>query len=59
MYKCLYPNNPPINPAQDPKLLMVNGGSLTREEWETTKFFYKRTRNIILIPSKIEYIREK
>ena len=59
MYKCLYPNNPPINPAQDPKLLMVNGGSLTREEWETTKFIYKRTRNIILIPSKIEYIREK
>jgi hypothetical protein len=59
MYKCLYPNNPPIKQAQDPKLLMINGGSLTREEWENPKYNYKKTNNIIMIPSKIEYIREK
>ena len=59
MYKCLYPNNPPIKPAQDPKLLMINGGSLEREEWENPKYVYKKTNNIIMIPSKIEYIREK
>jgi hypothetical protein len=59
MYKCLYPNNPPIKQAQDPKLLMINGGSLTREEWENPKYYYKKTSNIIMIPSKIEYIREK
>lgn len=59
MYKLLYPNSEELRSAHDPRLLIVNGGSLTKEEWQNNKVFYKKTNNIIMIPVKVEYIREK
>jgi len=59
MYKCLYPDAHNLTLAQDPRLLLVNGGSLTREEWLNKKNIYKKTNNIIMIPVKVEYVRDK
>ena len=58
MYRLMYPNGPPLRPAQDPALLTGNGGSLTEEEWGDKRHIYKSTDRLLMIPTKREFIRE-
>lgn len=57
LYKLTYPNAGSLRPAQDPKLLISNGGSLTKEEWNDRRHVYVRTDRILMIPAKVEYIQ--
>lgn len=58
LYKLMHPNAGILRPAQDPRLLQVNGGSLTREEWQNNKHVYIRTDRILMIPAKVEYVQQ-
>lgn len=58
MYKLVYPNSGVLRPSQDPNLLKINGGSLTKEEWENEKHVYIRTDKIIMQPVKVEYVQK-
>lgn len=58
LHKLMYPNSGLLRPAQDPKLLKLNKGSLTKEEWEDPKFIYKQTDRVIMLPIKIEYLQK-
>lgn len=57
LYKLTYPTASPLRPAQDPKLLRSNGGSLSKEEWQDNRHIYIRTDRILMIPAKVEYIQ--
>lgn len=57
LFRLTYPNAGLLLPAQDPKLLKSNGGSLTKEEWKDNRHVYTRTDRVLLIPVKVEYIR--
>lgn len=59
LYKLTYPDAPPLRPSQDPKLLQVNGGSLTKEQWQDSAHIYVRTDRVLMIPAKVEYMRQK
>lgn len=49
-----------IMEANDPELLICNGGSLTDEQWDDgKKYMYKKTDRLILAPVKEEYIRRE
>lgn len=43
--------------AADPKLLDINRGSLTYEQYKSNKYKYYRSPNIVLFPAKREYIQ--
>ena len=58
LYSLTYPNSPPLRPAQDPRLLQINGGSLTKEEWNNKKHIYIRTDRVHMIPAKVQYIQQ-
>jgi len=58
LFKLMYPDSGILRPAQDPKLLKVNKGSLTKEEWENPKFLYKQTDRILLFPVKMEFLQK-
>lgn len=58
LFKLMYPNSGTLRPAQDPKLLKINKGSLTEEEWEDPKFLYKKTDRILMLPIKMEYLQK-
>lgn len=58
LYKLTYPTAPLLRPAQDPKLLRINGGSLTKEEWQDNRHVYIRTDRILMIPAKVEYVQQ-
>jgi len=58
LFKLMYPNSGLLRPAQDPKLLKINKGSLSREEWENPKYLYKPTDRILMLPIKIEYLQK-
>lgn len=53
-----YPNVEVLLPAPDYRLLKENGGSLTDEEFDGTKYTYLRTANVVIIPCKVAYIRQ-
>lgn len=53
-----YPEAGPLKPAHDYRLLKENGGSLTDEEFDSDKYVYLRTSNVLLIPAKVAYIRQ-
>lgn len=46
-----------IKITPDPLLLEENGGTLTREEWQSEKVEYRQVRNIFIRPSRTEYER--
>lgn len=58
LYKLTYPDAGVLRAAQDPRLLIVNGGSLTDEEWEDSRHIFVRTDRILMIPAKVEYFRQ-
>jgi hypothetical protein len=57
LHKLMYPRSGLLRPAQDPKLLKINKGSLSDQAWEDPKFLYKKTDRILLLPIKIEYLQ--
>lgn len=57
LYSLTYPDATFLRPAQDPQLLITNGGSLTKEEWNNSKHIYIKTGRVLMIPAKVEYIR--
>jgi hypothetical protein len=57
LYKLTYPEASILRPAQDPRLLQFNGGSLTREAWQHEQHVYVRTDRVLMIPAKVEYIQ--
>lgn len=59
LYKLQHPTAGILRPAQDPRLLVANGGSLSREEWADSRHVYTRTDRVLTIPAKIEYIQGK
>ncbi len=58
LYRLMHQSSDVLRPAQDPRLLKSNGGSLTAEEWQDKKHIYTRTDRILMIPAKVEYIQE-
>lgn len=58
LYKLTYPTAPPLRPAQNPRLLRTNGGSLGEEEWQDVRHIYVRTDRILMIPAKVEYVQQ-
>lgn len=58
LYDFTYPNNKTLRPAPDPRLLKVNGGSLTKDEWSDYRHVYNRTDRVLMIPAKVEYLRQ-
>jgi len=58
LHKLTYPKAGPLKPAQDPRLLYINGGSLTEEQWKDQKHEYIRTDRILMIPAKVEYFQQ-
>lgn len=58
LYLQMYPEGGVLRPAQDPKLLIGNGGSLSREEWSNSKHIFVRTDRVQLLPAKVEYMRQ-
>lgn len=58
LHHLIYPTAGPLRPAQDPRLLQSNRGSLTREEWQDRRHIYVRTDRILMIPAKIEYVQQ-
>lgn len=57
MYRFMYPTGGALIPAQDPGLLVSNGGPLSKEQWKDKRHEYVRTDRVLLIPAKTEYIR--
>ena len=57
LYKLTYPDSTVLLPASDPYLLEENGGSLKEEEWDDTRYHYRRTERVVIIPAKVEYVR--
>lgn len=55
MYKLSFENPPPLLIPKDPKLLISNGGSLSREEWLNPNINYVRTNSVIKIPAQVVY----
>jgi hypothetical protein len=59
LFSLTYPENKmPLRPAQDPRLLLSNGGSLTKEQWQDTRHIYVRTDRVLMIPAKVEYLQQ-
>jgi hypothetical protein len=59
LFSLTYPENAtPLRPAQDPRLLQSNGGSLTKEQWQDARHVYIRTDRVLLIPAKVEYLQQ-
>lgn len=58
LYKLMYPTSNTLRPSQDPRLLKVNGGSLSKEEWQDNRHIYVRTDRILMIPAKVEYVQQ-
>lgn len=56
LFNLQYPGQT-LTPANDYRLLDINGGPLSYEQWKSKKYTYHRTHNIIQIPIKVEYIR--
>lgn len=59
MHRFMHPKEKTLVPAQDPGLLLSNGGPLTKEQWKEEKHEYIRTDRVLVIPAKSEYIRNE
>lgn len=58
LYHLTYPEAGPLRPAQAPNLLLSNRGSMTKDEWENPRHIYTRTDRVLMIPAKVEYLRQ-
>ena len=47
LYQCKH--NKSLRPANNPWLLISNGGSLTKEQWKSEKYHYIKTSKILMI----------
>ncbi len=47
-----------LMPSQDYRLLIENGGTLSKEDFFNGNIHYTRSSNVLLIPAKVEYIRD-
>lgn len=56
LYSILYPNSGDLKPALDWRLLDINGGPLSSDEYDKETHIYKRTVNVILSPVKVVYM---
>lgn len=54
MYSLIHPNAPHLTEANEPKLLIHNGGSLNMEEW-LNNVTYVKSNNVIRIPEVVQY----
>lgn len=57
LHRLTYPNAKQLKAAPNPRLLKSNGGSLTKEEWQYPQHSYSRTDRVLIIPAKVEYVR--
>lgn len=55
LFRLQYPGRK-LTAAADPMLLDINRGSLTYEQYKSTKNIYLRSPNVVLFPAKREYI---
>lgn len=58
LHKLTHPTAAPLRPAQDPRLLQSNGGSLTKEVWKDHRHLWVRSDRILMIPAKAEYVQQ-
>jgi len=57
MFKLIFGEDKYLLPCKDPRLLISNGGSLTKEDWSNSHHIYYQSERIITIPAKVEYIQ--
>lgn len=59
MYYRMYPNKvgSRINEAKDWRLLDINGGPLTEEEYDSEQHGYIQIPNVVIIPTKRQYVK--
>lgn len=57
MHRLLYNTDEPLHEENDSLLLIDNGGSLTREEFNNKNVSYLRTNTVIKIPAQVVYNR--
>lgn len=58
LYRLSHPKGGVLVPAQDARLLLCNGGSLTTEQWKDVKHDYVSTDCLVTLPVKREFIRQ-
>lgn len=58
LYVLTFGPNSILQISNDPKLLITNNGSLTKEEWSKNNHSYIRSDRIVIIPAKVEYFRQ-
>ena len=56
LYHQLYPEEQPLKPCKDPRLLIGNGGSLSHEEWSRSTSCYFPIRQIVVGPARTEFL---
>ena len=54
MFNQMYPGKK-LKPSPDWRLLDINGGPLSQEDFDTPSYNFLQTPNIVLVPLKIEY----
>lgn len=58
MYSYKYPNTGALKPANDYRLIKERGGSIPYSEWKGKKNYYIRTTTVLIIPAKVEYLKQ-
>lgn len=58
LYSLMYPNEPPLTPSNDFRLLSSNKGPLVFDEWINPKHVYLQTDRVLLLPAKEEYLQK-
>ena len=60
LYHIMYPQSRELLvPCNDPKLLDINNGSLTYDQWSNRRHEYQETGHLITIPAKKEWLRQQ
>lgn len=57
LYSLQYPGSGPLIAAKDFRLLNINGGSLTYEQYKSTRHIYRKMPGMLLLPAKVSYIQ--
>lgn len=59
MFRCMYPDAPPLQEANDFRLLDINGGPLSWDKWNDINYIYIETPRIIMLPFKRTFHQRK
>ena len=59
MFRYMYPTAPPLQEANDFRLLDINGGPLPWEKWCEVSYIYVETPRIIMLPFKRAFQQKK